>query len=490
MATLAVYRGEQLLRKVELGEGPMRIGRAPENEIVLEDANKGVSRMHAEIRYEEGRYVILDLNSQNGVWIKERRVKVDPLPVDEPVTVGPYRLVLLQTPAPSSSTSIPGTVISALPGVQPAREPTARVPAVEATSGTQQGARTQPAAKTQTVVAPPPAAKAGNKGLIIAGVAVAAVAAIAVFAMMNRRPPPPPAAPVQPPAQVAQATTTVPPAGPTDEERFQDHFAKAQGFIEKGDKASAAAENTEAVAILPSDARGLKQRTDIEAMGVVPAATTAATTPVPAPVAPTPPVAPPAPPPASTLKVPLKTGESVADRNAREKNARFHLDDGKKALDEKRFTDAIDLLQRALDTSDRPDFGYTAGEAASLLKQARSAKAAVDAAQARERAQKLVDQAKALAGTDIVAAVRRLREALAIDPKAPGANELMSSLQDQIVAQGEAALTSAKNFDRYKRTADAIREFDRAIQLLELVPGGHKDLAIAKQRSAELKSPR
>ena len=260
MATLAVYRGEQLLRKVELGEGPMRIGRAPENEIVLEDANKGVSRMHAEIRYEEGRYVILDLNSQNGVWIKERRIKVDPLPVNEPVTVGPYRLVLLPAPAPSSSTSIPGTVISALPGVQPAREPTARVPPVEATSGTQQGARTQPAAKTQTVVAPPPAAKAGNKGLIIAGVAVAAVAAIAVFAMMNRRPPPPAAAPVQPPAQVAQATTTVPPAGPTDEERFQDHFAKAQGFIEKGDKASAAAENTEAVAILPSDARGLKQR--------------------------------------------------------------------------------------------------------------------------------------------------------------------------------------------------------------------------------------
>ncbi len=86
--------------------------------------------------------------------------------------------------------------------------------------------------------------------------------------------------------------------------------------------------------------------------------------------------------------------------------------------------------------------------------------------------------------------MRRLREALAIDPKAPGANELMSSLQDQIVAQGEAALTSAKNFDRYKRTTDAIREFDRAIQLLELVPGGHKDLAFAKQRSAELKSPR
>ncbi len=66
----------------------------------------------------------------------------------------------------------------------------------------------------------------------------------------------------------------------------------------------------------------------------------------------------------------------------------------------------------------------------------------------------------------------------------------MGTLQEQLVVQGEAALTSAKNLDRVKRTADALRDFDRAIQFLELVPGGHKDLAFARQRSAELKAPR
>ena len=135
MATLAVYRGEQLVRKVELGDGPMRIGRSPENEIVLEDTNKGVSRMHAEIRHEDGRYIILDLNSQNGVWIRDRRVQVEPLPVDEPVTVGPYRLVLLATPlAPSSGTSIPGTLV--VPGSRPPAgpEPTGRFEPAEPTS--------------------------------------------------------------------------------------------------------------------------------------------------------------------------------------------------------------------------------------------------------------------------------------------------------------------------------------------------------------------
>jgi predicted component of type VI protein secretion system len=486
--TLAVYRGEQLLRKVELGEAPMRIGRAPENEIVLEDANKGVSRMHAEIRYEDGRYIILDLNSQNGVWIREHRVRVDPLPVDVPVTVGPYRLVLMPMPAPSSGTSIPGTVISPAAGAQAVRESTARVEPAESTAGTQRGPKTLPGGSTARAVSPAPPSATGKR-LLIAGVAVAGLAAATILIIMMRRQPPAPPVETNPP--VAQATTSVPPTTPTDEERFQDHFTRAQGLMEKGDKSGATAENAQALTILPSDPRGLKQRTEIEAM--TPAALPTPT-PVPDPAAATPPLANAGkekePPPPSTLRVTARPGESAAERGNREKLARYHLDDGKKAMDERRWPDAIDLLQRALDTSDRPDFGATAGEAASLLKTARTAKATADANVARASAQKLVDQAKALAGSDVVGAVRRLREALALDPKAAGASELMTALQDQLLTQGEAALTSAKNFDRYKRTADAIREFDRAIQLLELVPGGHKDLAFAKQRSAELKTPR
>jgi Protein kinase domain len=108
----------------------------------------------------------------------------------------------------------------------------------------------------------------------------------------------------------------------------------------------------------------------------------------------------------------------------------------------------------------------------------------------RANAQRMVEQSRTLARSDVVSAVKRLREALALDPKAAGGTELMSALETQLVVDGEAALTSARNFDRYKRSAEAIREFDRAIQLLELVPGGHKDLALARQRSAQLKAPR
>lgn len=190
------------------------------------------------------------------------------------------------------------------------------------------------------------------------------------------------------------------------------------------------------------------------------------------------------------MTVGVRPGESAAERNSREKLARAHLDDGKRALDERRYPDAIDRLQRAVAVSNRPDYGYTPGEAVRLLEAARGARAAADASPARAKAEKLVDQAKALAGSDIVSAVKTLREALALDPKAAGAAELMTALQNQLVKQGEQALTSARNFDRYKRTTEAIREYDRAVQLLELVPGGHKDLAYARQRSAELKAPR
>ncbi len=105
--------------------------------------------------------------------------------------------------------------------------------------------------------------------------------------------------------------------------------------------------------------------------------------------------------------------------------------------------------------------------------------------------QKLVTEAKALANSDIVGAVRRLREARNLDPQVSAeATELLNRLQEQARVEGEAALVSAKNFENYKRTDEAIRDYDKAVLLLELVPGGHQDLAAARQRSANLKKPR
>jgi hypothetical protein len=56
---------------------PLRIGRDPANDVILRDAK--VSRMHAEIIFERGFFVLHDLGSSNGSFVNGIRVRVAPL---------------------------------------------------------------------------------------------------------------------------------------------------------------------------------------------------------------------------------------------------------------------------------------------------------------------------------------------------------------------------------------------------------------------------
>jgi pSer/pThr/pTyr-binding forkhead associated (FHA) protein len=66
---LVGFGGSQFVISVER---PNRIGRALDNDIVLNDAS--VSRHHASIEARNGGFVLRDLGSQNGSWIAGRRV--------------------------------------------------------------------------------------------------------------------------------------------------------------------------------------------------------------------------------------------------------------------------------------------------------------------------------------------------------------------------------------------------------------------------------
>lgn len=97
-ARLVVFRDGVVHRAVELGPRGLTIGRGLQNELVLEDPDRTVSRFHAEVRYEAGRWVLLDLNSQNGTWVDARRVDRVELRAGVPVTIGRYSLVFDDTP--------------------------------------------------------------------------------------------------------------------------------------------------------------------------------------------------------------------------------------------------------------------------------------------------------------------------------------------------------------------------------------------------------
>jgi pSer/pThr/pTyr-binding forkhead associated (FHA) protein len=96
-------------RIVELTERTLQIGRGPGNDIVLADATQGVSRTHAELRFRNGRCVIVDLESQNGTWINGHRVQHAEVPPDAEIAVGNYRLRVLPDSQLPSDDESPGT---------------------------------------------------------------------------------------------------------------------------------------------------------------------------------------------------------------------------------------------------------------------------------------------------------------------------------------------------------------------------------------------
>jgi pSer/pThr/pTyr-binding forkhead associated (FHA) protein len=494
--TLRVYRDDEFVRDFELPQSRVRLGRGVENEVVLEDQQKRISRTHAEIRYERGSYVIADLNSQNGVWIGERQITSERLPVDVPVTLGPYRVVLLPEPEPlpaaippAEATMLeevvvePTQIAEAVPmrpsgGTQP--PPSARTqPPLSAQSQTPASARSQapPSARSQatkTTPAPPP-----RRSLLIPIVSAIAVLviAVAVVSVFRRHPEPPtPVAATTssiPPAPAT--TTTIPPAESDAERQFKEKYDEAQSLIALGKKSEAMAANDAALALLPQDSRGLKQHDDIQLM---PAA------------APTPPATagPPAPPPVpETLRVQAKPGESEKDRSNREKYARANLADAKQALNDREYDKAINLSAAAINGSGRADFGNTAGEASAVNAKAKSAKAEGEAKQRRGNAQKLIDDATAIGASDIPAAVEKVRQATRLDANVEGGSELLANLLPQARAQGEQALRDAKALDNARRREPAVAQYQKAVQLLQLLPDGHPELEFARGRITALK---
>ena len=164
MPTLIILRGNTPDREIELGAQTLRIGRGDQNDVVLPDPGKSVSRFHAELRAEQGTFFVVDLNSQNGVWVAGRRVPQARLEPGVPVVLGTYQLVLkpeqLATPSATEATVLmsqvaaappsPATVVAPMPppAPTPAQSP-APLPAPTP-------APLLPRAPAQTPAPPPP----------------------------------------------------------------------------------------------------------------------------------------------------------------------------------------------------------------------------------------------------------------------------------------------------------------------------------------------
>ena len=75
-----------------LGQEKLTIGRSNYNALVLDDEK--VSRSHAEIHFEDGYYVVEDLNSTNGVQVNDQLIHKMLLKSGDRITLGRLRPAL------------------------------------------------------------------------------------------------------------------------------------------------------------------------------------------------------------------------------------------------------------------------------------------------------------------------------------------------------------------------------------------------------------
>jgi pSer/pThr/pTyr-binding forkhead associated (FHA) protein len=91
MPEIIVKYEDKVIERVVTEKKRLSIGRTNDNDIVLE--NRGVSRKHALIEFNNNAAVIIDNESLNGTFVNNRKVSEEVLRDDDVITIGKYSLV-------------------------------------------------------------------------------------------------------------------------------------------------------------------------------------------------------------------------------------------------------------------------------------------------------------------------------------------------------------------------------------------------------------
>ena len=90
MARLVLKFESEVLKEVPLGTRPVTIGRAPDNDLAID--NLAVSNYHARVYAEAGQLVIEDLNSLNGTFVNDIRVERGTLHDGDKIQAGKHHI--------------------------------------------------------------------------------------------------------------------------------------------------------------------------------------------------------------------------------------------------------------------------------------------------------------------------------------------------------------------------------------------------------------
>src|SRR5215469_3605630 len=90
MAKLSLMFEDKLVREVPIGSRPVRIGRSPDNDLVVD--NLAVSNDHARVYFDSGRLVVEDRGSLNGTFVNDLRIERATLHDGDSIWVGKHHI--------------------------------------------------------------------------------------------------------------------------------------------------------------------------------------------------------------------------------------------------------------------------------------------------------------------------------------------------------------------------------------------------------------
>jgi predicted component of type VI protein secretion system len=423
---LVVFRGDAVESEVRLSGHALRIGRHERNDIVLDDAAQGVSRFHAEIRPEGGHYVIVDLNSRNGIYANGRRIHTQAvLELGVPVTIGAFELTLEDDASGTFDAAGSPRTIATPPASRDG-----------VTAKTKMPARSAPA----------PSTAARRQTLLrSAGVAVIVLICIGAFALVRyeTRPTAPPTSDAHPPPPVETSVPKPPPVDPNAALNAQDLAAAAEQMA-AGDYEGALRDHVQPVLERdPENKTALEYKQQAEEAIAAAAEKAARARATPKHAEPT---------EVETPGIPRKPSEAWGDYTARVQQIQADLAAGKASLAKEDYVTALSRF-RAVER-DQPNYqNVEALLADASARQQKAVDAAVTSGQQNEQAGKLLDARK------------WYERALEIDPSSTGAREKRASVMSRLNTEATRLFNRATFALKAQDPAAAIRQFQQILDI-------------------------
>jgi pSer/pThr/pTyr-binding forkhead associated (FHA) protein len=110
MPEIIVKYDDKVIERIVTEKKRISIGRTNENDIVLE--NRGVSRKHAMIEFNNNAAVIIDNESLNGTFVNNRKVTEEVLRDQDIIMIGKYSLIYRRDSAPAEEAAdMDGTMV-------------------------------------------------------------------------------------------------------------------------------------------------------------------------------------------------------------------------------------------------------------------------------------------------------------------------------------------------------------------------------------------